>query len=68
VVTGTVGAALAWVGFVTDQTHSDATLLGMRVIGLLIPAVAFIVSAVLMMSYPLSKQRHEEILAERGTS
>jgi len=65
VVTGAVGASLAWVGFVTDQTQSDETLLGMRVIGLLIPAVAFIVSAVLMMRYPLSKQRHEEILAER---
>jgi Na+/melibiose symporter-like transporter len=68
VATGAVGAALAWVGFVTDQVQSDATLLGMRVIGLLIPAVAFVVSALLMVTYPLSKQRHEEILAERGTS
>lgn len=68
VATGAVGAALAWVGFVTDQTQSDATLLGMRVIGLLIPAVAFIVSALLMVRYPLSKQRHEEILAERKGS
>ncbi len=50
---------------VSDQTQSDATLLGMRVIGLLIPAVVLIVSALLMVSYPLSKQRHEEILAER---
>ena len=67
VATGAVGTALAWVGFVTDQTPSDATLLGMRVIGLLIPAVAFIVAALVMVTYPLSKQRHEEILAERET-
>jgi len=39
-----------------------------RTFGLLIPAVAFIVSAVLMVRYPLSKQRHEEILAERKRS
>lgn len=67
VATGAAGMALAWVGFVTDQTQTDATLLGMRVIGLLIPAVAFIVSALLMVTYPISKQRHEEILAERAT-
>jgi len=65
VATGAVGTALAWVGFISDQTQSDATLNGMRVIGLLIPAAAFLLSAALMLRYPLSKARHEEILAGR---
>lgn len=66
VVTGAVGSALAWVGFVSDAAQSDDVLTGMRMIGLLIPAAAFLVSAALMIPYPLSKDRHEQILSERA--
>jgi GPH family glycoside/pentoside/hexuronide:cation symporter len=65
VATGAIGMGLAWVGFVSDQTQSDSTLAGMRVIGLLIPAAAFLLSAAIMLRYPLTKARHEEILADR---
>ena len=68
VATGAVGTALAAVGFVTDAVQSDETLLGMRVIGLLIPALGFIASALLMTLYPLSRQKHQEILEARGTN
>ncbi|MEM9529516.1 MAG: glycoside-pentoside-hexuronide (GPH):cation symporter [Pseudomonadota bacterium] len=63
VATGAVGTALVWVGFVTDVEQTDETLLGMRVIGLLVPAVGFLVSTALMLAYPISKARHEEIVA-----
>jgi len=63
VATGAIGTALVWVGFVTDTVQSESTLLGMRVIGLLIPAAAFVVSAVIMLWYPISRQRHAELLA-----
>ncbi len=68
VATGAIGMGLAWVGFVSDQTQSDSTLAGMRVIGLLIPAAAFLLSAAIMLRYPLSKARHEEILADRNAT
>ena len=67
IATGAVGTALVWVGFVTDAVQSDQTLLGMRTIGLLIPAIAFIASALLMLRYPITKDRHEEIVATLQT-
>ena len=66
VATGALGTALTYVGFVTDETQTPDTLDGMWVIGLLIPALAFIFSAILMLGYPLSKQRHAEIVADRA--
>ena len=67
VTTGAVGAALSWVGFISDNTQSVDTLFGMRVIGLLVPALAFSLSALLMLGYPLSKDKHEDIVAGRVT-
>lgn len=66
-VTGIVGAALAWVGFVSDQAQSIDTLNGMRMIGLLIPATAFLISAALMAPYPITRRRHADIIAGRVT-
>lgn len=68
IVTGALGTALVWAGFVTDAIQSDATLLRMRVIGLLVPSVGFVASALLMARYPITKQRHAEIVAARDSS
>lgn len=61
--TGALGSALVAIGFVSDVEQSDATLHGMRVIGLLVPALGFIVSAALMLWYPISRDKHREIVA-----
>lgn len=63
IATGGLGVALATIGFVSDQAQGPATLDGMRVVGLLLPATAFLISALLMTRYPLSRQVHEEILS-----
>lgn len=68
VATGAVGTALVWVGFETDATQSEDTLAGMRAIGLLVPAVAFLISAALMLRYPITKGRHEEIVTALETA
>ena len=68
VATGAVGTSLVWVGFVTDAVQSESTLYGMRVIGLLVPAIAFLISAALMLPYPISKERHAEIVATKANA
>ena len=65
--TGALGTALTWIGFVSDKTQTADTLFGIRVIGTLVPAVAFLVAAAIMLRYPLSKKRHEEIVAARDS-
>ena len=66
VATGAMGTTLAWIGFVSDETQSADTLWGMRAIGMLVPALAFLVAAAMMIRYPLDKSTHEEIVAARG--
>jgi GPH family glycoside/pentoside/hexuronide:cation symporter len=68
VATGTVGTALVWAGFITDEVQNESTLLGMRFIGLLVPAIGFLISALLMTRYPISRQRHDEIVAARTSA
>lgn len=67
VATGAVGSALVWIGFVPNQTPSSETLQGMFVIGALIPAIAFLIAAALWWLYPLSRERHEEIMIAIGS-
>lgn len=64
VVTGAVGAALSAVGFIANETPSAATLNGMFFIGMLIPAAAFLIAAALMAFYPISRERHAEVIQE----
>ncbi|MEM1261649.1 MAG: MFS transporter [Pseudomonadota bacterium] len=66
IATASIGVALAAVGFVSDLQQSEATLTGIRLIALVAPAGGFLVSALLMLGYPLTRQVHADALATKG--
>ncbi|MBC6411992.1 MAG: MFS transporter, partial [Hyphomonadaceae bacterium] len=59
-----VGAGLALIGFKADTQLDDGQLSGMFVIGMLLPALAFLAAAALMTQYPVSRQVHGKIVAD----
>ncbi|MEO0997548.1 MAG: MFS transporter, partial [Pseudomonadota bacterium] len=65
IATAGVGGALSLVGFVSDAELGDETLFGMRAIGLLAPAAAFVLSALLMTRYSLTRTVHADIVSAR---
>ena len=58
VFAGLAGAALALVGFVSNQTPSAATLDGLFLIALAAPAVGYLLSIAVIWRYPISRQVH----------
>ena len=62
VATGALGAGLSWIGFVSDRAQSSETLASMILMALVVPALAFLLSALLMLNYPISRNRHQKIV------
>jgi len=61
---GLFGAALGAVGYHPDVPQTAATLHGMRIIIVLLPAVGLIGSGLAMLAYPIRKGVHERIVDE----
>jgi len=61
---GLFGVALGGVGYHPNVTQTAATLQGMRVIIIALPAIGLIGSALAMLAYPIRKGVHENIVAE----
>ena len=51
-------------GYVANQAQSEATLVTIRVLTAVVPAVFVALGAWVALGYPLTRARHDEILAE----
>lgn len=64
------GYILGWYGFVKDQTQSDMTLQGIDLMWNVVPAIFFLLAAVLMIFYKLDgnmmEKVEQELLVRRG--
>lgn len=61
---GLFGWALDLVGYVANTAQTPETLMGMKLIVVLLPGLSFAGSMIVMLFYPLKRGRHEAIVAE----
>ncbi|MFC3077754.1 MFS transporter [Phenylobacterium terrae] len=64
IAAGLFGWALDLVGYRANVAQTPETLFGMKMIVVLLPAISFGLSALIMLAYPLKRGRHEAIVDE----
>ncbi|RMF07625.1 MAG: MFS transporter [Alphaproteobacteria bacterium] len=64
VATGVLGLTLSLIGFVANENPSAGVIDGMFVVGTLVPAIGFCLAALLMRWYPVTRDRHAQLIAE----
>lgn len=68
-VTGALGSAmcgwgLSWTGYADGAQQTETALLGIRSLFALIPAVLLLVCVPLLLRYPITKEKHAEVLRQ----
>lgn len=64
--TGITGAALGWVGFVSNRTPGPETIDGLFLLALAMPAAGFLLSVAIMWRYPISREVHAGLVRHRA--
>lgn len=55
---------VGWFGYEVQQENSISAIHGLKFVVAILPAILFVVSGAIMLRFPLSRQRHGEIVSE----
>ena len=58
------GLGLSFFGYVANQAQSETAILGIKILVGVAPALFFLLGAFISRYYPLTKEKHEEVLIE----
>ena len=62
--TGSLATLLGWAGFEANVDQSGEVMNALFVIGILVPGLAFVATALIMIAYPINRERHAQIMSE----